>query len=147
MGRNLTIYFDDESLEYIEHLEGRGTLINDLIHENFRNDEENLKKRLDKADKEKAEILRKLTDLQNKKFEKQSLESQKIKEELQERDFVDLKAKQLIKQIISKMPKEPKSVEDVVVFVKKHLPHLETEIDVSWHKAFRSLKNETNNTL
>jgi protein-disulfide isomerase-like protein with CxxC motif len=42
MGRNLTIYFDDECLGYIEKIEGKGTLINNLVKEHFSNDIENL---------------------------------------------------------------------------------------------------------
>lgn len=38
MGENLTIYFDDEALSFIKGIEGRGTLINQLIKEHFSSD-------------------------------------------------------------------------------------------------------------
>jgi len=52
MGKNLTIYFNDECLELIEAIEGKGTLINQLILDHFANDEENLRLKIDKAEME-----------------------------------------------------------------------------------------------
>lgn len=64
MGKNITIYFDDECIEYIANLEGKGTLINNLLKDHFRNDEDNLMRRLQLVDNEKKEILRKLDEFQ-----------------------------------------------------------------------------------
>jgi len=48
----MTIYFSDDVLELIEGIEGKGTLINELIREHFSHDEETLRRKVDMAEQE-----------------------------------------------------------------------------------------------
>tara|TARA_Y100000310_G_C20272405_1_gene618636 strand:- start:50 stop:418 length:369 start_codon:yes stop_codon:yes gene_type:complete len=52
MGKNMTIYFSDDVLELIGEVDGKGTLINELIREHFSHDEETLRRKVDMAEQE-----------------------------------------------------------------------------------------------
>jgi hypothetical protein len=67
MGKNLTIYFDEESIDYIEKVEGKGTLINQLIKDHFSNDLENLIRRSKELNFQLEEINNKIEKIRNNK--------------------------------------------------------------------------------
>ena len=46
MGKNVSLYLDDDSEELVGSIDGRGTLINNLIKEHFSNDEDFLQRKL-----------------------------------------------------------------------------------------------------
>ena len=48
----MTIYFSDDVLELIGEVDGKGTLINELIREHFSHDEETLRRKVDMAEQE-----------------------------------------------------------------------------------------------
>lgn len=52
MGKNYTIYFHDDVAELIGTVEGKGTLINELIREHYSNDEETLRRKVSMAEQE-----------------------------------------------------------------------------------------------
>lgn len=52
MGKNITIYFNDEVLELIEKIDGKGTLINQIIIDHFSNDEDVLRRNMERLDRE-----------------------------------------------------------------------------------------------
>lgn len=92
MGKTITIYFSDEALTFIEHLEGKGTLINELVINHFSNDEENIRRRITHFEGELAFQKKKLNDrLNEKEAERAKLRArqevsaeQKIKNEVNE---------------------------------------------------------------
>ena len=48
----MTTYFADDVLELIEKIDGKGTLINELIREHFSKDEETIRRRVTMAEQE-----------------------------------------------------------------------------------------------
>lgn len=76
MGENRTIYLDDESLNYIDKLEGKGTLINQLIKDYFSQDEEILKLKLEKLDNDRKIIIQQLDNKQTEKARRLIAEQQ-----------------------------------------------------------------------
>lgn len=70
MGKNHNVYFDDESCRYIDGLEGKGTLLNQLVKEHFSNTEETLISKLTQIDIERKSIMQKLSVIQNEKARK-----------------------------------------------------------------------------
>lgn len=104
MGRNLTIYFDDECLSYIEGVEGRNGLINNLIKQHFRNDEENLRRRLQEVDFQRKEIIRKLDHFESEKVRKMLAEQKKIElteQQIEEKEIREKLDEMLRKDLIS----------------------------------------------
>ena len=51
MGKNYTIYFHDDVVVNIEGLEGKGTLINQLVKDHFSNDEEILYRKIEETER------------------------------------------------------------------------------------------------
>lgn len=91
MGKNLTIYFDDEALSYIEAIDGKGTLLNQLVKEHFGNDIENLKRKASSLNLEieqinnKIQKIRENADLNNRiKREKE----QQTEAQIQKKEFI-----------------------------------------------------------
>jgi hypothetical protein len=76
MGKTITIYFSDDVLELIEHYEGKGTLINNLIREHFSNDEELLRLKVERLDKELSRERAKLDSIISERLKKLELKKQ-----------------------------------------------------------------------
>jgi len=91
MGKNHTIYFNDEVEELIGSLTGKGTLINGLVLEHFNNDEETLRRKIDTLEQEfnamNAKLKLKVTQRQERENKvliekKQSVEQLKRKKDV-----------------------------------------------------------------
>lgn len=106
MGKNITIYFDDECCELIEKIEGKGTLINQLVKEHFSNDEEVLQRKLKAVDIERTLILKKLDEKQNIKARLNALKTK-------ESDLTKAqRTKQQVKDFLLKIYQEDKITDD-----------------------------------
>ncbi len=87
MGKNQTIYFNDNSIELLGDIEGKGTLINKLIEEHFSSDEDILQRRVELAEQSlnalKAKLSIKVEHRLKLKTDRE--EKDKLSEEEQER--------------------------------------------------------------
>ena len=92
MGKNLTIYFSDEALELIEHLEGKGSLINKLVIEHFSNDEETLRRKVELAEQEFNALNAKLKMKVSQRLDmeaKRTIERKKSESEIKRKEEVE----------------------------------------------------------
>jgi hypothetical protein len=106
MGKNHSIYFDDETDSLVGSVEGKGTLINQLIKDYFSNDEEVLRRKLEKIDIERTAILKKLEAKQNERARK-LLEGQKKQQLTKEQQY-----KEDIKSELLEIYKQDKLTDD-----------------------------------
>lgn len=68
MGKNVSLYLDDEADELVGSITGRGTLINNLIKEHFSNDEDYLNRKKKALELELSAINAKLQAKAEEKF-------------------------------------------------------------------------------
>lgn len=72
MGKNITIYFNDEVLELIEKIDGKGTLINQIIIDHFSNDEDVLRRNMERLDRELNIVRAKLEAKANERLKREA---------------------------------------------------------------------------
>jgi len=72
MGKNMSLYLSDDVLELIGAIEGKGTLINELIREHFSNDEETLRMRVQESSRELDILKLRLTKAMEKRLHRET---------------------------------------------------------------------------
>jgi len=100
MGKNLTIYFNDRAIELIEGVEGKGTLLNELVINHFDNDEEILKVQIESLEKDLARLRAKLQDKIEERVKISKLKTENSKERMarEERKNISEKLAQIWKE-------------------------------------------------
>ena len=88
MGKNHMIYFDEETEELAGGIEGRGTLVCELIKQHFSNDEETLRRKVEASEQEfnalTAKLNLKVKQRQDKEAKNREVKKQS-KEEIERR--------------------------------------------------------------
>jgi len=123
MGKNIMIYFDDEAIDLVEKIEGRGTLINQLVKDHFSNDIEFLERKLKTLDLEKSITLKKLDVMKNQKIEIQQRQIEKSRctnKLIENREKREIEARTTyLKNLYDKFEIKPKTEKEFWAFSKK----------------------------
>ena len=86
MGKNKTVYLQDDVLELIDELEGWGTIINNAIREYFANDEAHLERKMSNLTRDRDMIKAKLTELRERRMKEKTLSQRKQELNREERE-------------------------------------------------------------
>lgn len=90
MGKNIMIYFDDECIELIGNIEGRGTLVNQLVKDHFSNEIESLIRKSQMINLQLEEVnnkIQKIREMKNQSEITSRKKQQLTNEELRKKEF------------------------------------------------------------
>ena len=97
MGKKITIWLNEEAYSFVGEVDGKGTIINQLIIDHFSNDEAVLEEKMNGLTRQRDMIKAQLVDLREARLREQNLRKRKeelTKEEKEHRFFIeDLKGK------------------------------------------------------
>lgn len=102
MGKNYTIYFHDDVDELIGQVDGKGTLINNLIRQHFSHDEETLRRKITIMNRELDILKVKLESKREERLQKEGATAEIKEERMNRKKKHDIAKKKIIQQAENK---------------------------------------------